>query len=447
MRYLAFPDSHLDSLENPAYATEFGAFAGRTILLPSIRRIHDGDGRGPAQADALPRPYDFGMLSQTSVFLPLPNSRFVLGGSFTTTRSEVHSFARNELDLTPPPSLLQVTGIRTTSTAAENHSYMGSLILARRFGVTGRTSAGIAIDHLRGRGSLSGVTSLTTNLGPELGPLGFPSLNAREELTAGTILDRTRLRIGVTHEFRRGHKLGAFFHQGVSSAADRDRERSFNGLPLSLDSVRYSSRLSEAGLRLRGAFSRRLFYGVEANWLTVGLNEEIRRAILVESNERERIHRVAVGGAIGFAPWRRTIFNLDLAGGFSNGRERLYELATGNPLQDLRERMRFLSAHASAQTDVWRGSYVMASLVALRQGNADDLALFPDRFGRQLTSLGLPGVDGRTERRFTDPLSDFGAGWRVKDRFVFQYVYSTDYGRTPASHTLVLSYTFGNREK
>ncbi|MDX2034355.1 MAG: FecR family protein [Blastocatellia bacterium] len=447
MRFLAFPDSHLDSLENPAYATEFGAFAGRTILLPGLRRIHGADGLRPAPEIELPRPYDFSVLSQTSVFLPIPNSRFVLGGSFATTQGEVHSLAQNELDLTPPPSPFQVTGLRTTSTEAENRSFTGSLILARRFGVEGRTSAGIAVDHLHGRGALTGVTSLKSSLDPELSQIGFLNINAREELQARTIVDRTRLRIGVTHEFGRGHKLGLYFHQGVSSAADRDRTRTFNGLPLPLDSVRYSSQVSETGLRLRGSLSRRLFYGLEANWLTVGVNEEIRRAVIVESNERERIHRFTFGGAIGFAPWRRTIFNLDLASGLSNARERLYELATGNQIEDLRERMRFVSAHVSTQTDVWRGSYVMASLLAIRQRNIDDITVSPDRFGRRLTSFGLPGVDGRTQRSFTDPLSDFGAGWRFKESFVLQYVYSTDFKRTPPSHVLVISYTFGRHEK
>ena len=37
LRFTAYPDSFLDSLENPAYATEFSAPEGRIFLLPSFR--------------------------------------------------------------------------------------------------------------------------------------------------------------------------------------------------------------------------------------------------------------------------------------------------------------------------------------------------------------------------------------------------------------------------
>ena len=36
LRYNAFPEAHLDSLENPAYATTFKAAEGRVVFLPSL---------------------------------------------------------------------------------------------------------------------------------------------------------------------------------------------------------------------------------------------------------------------------------------------------------------------------------------------------------------------------------------------------------------------------
>ena len=36
LRYTAFPEAHLDSLENPAYATGFNAAEGRVVFLPSL---------------------------------------------------------------------------------------------------------------------------------------------------------------------------------------------------------------------------------------------------------------------------------------------------------------------------------------------------------------------------------------------------------------------------
>jgi hypothetical protein len=37
LRYNAFPQAHLDSLENPAYATGFKSAEGRVVFLPSLK--------------------------------------------------------------------------------------------------------------------------------------------------------------------------------------------------------------------------------------------------------------------------------------------------------------------------------------------------------------------------------------------------------------------------
>ena len=43
--------------------------------------------------------------------------------------------------------------------------------------------------------------------------------------------------------------------------------------------------------------------------------------------------------------------------------------------------------------------------------------------------------------------SDFGAGWRFSKNFLVQYLFSTDYGFSGSSHTLMVRYTFGLKKE
>lgn len=446
-RFLAFPEPHLDSLENPAYATSFSSFEGRLLLLPSFRGARSVVATRSLPEVNLPGSFDYGLLYQSSVFFPLLEKRLVLGGSFAGTRSNIQSFTQAQVDLTPLPSPVKIMGLRTTDTSTDNRSYSGSLIVARRFGSAGRTSLGLGLDHFSGHGSFSGRTSLTSGLGRNLGGVGLGGVNAREELEARSEVERTRLRFGLTRELAAGHKLGIFYYRGISSASDRDRRHTFNGLPLSLDSVSYGSRLSEIGLRLRGRLTRRWFYGMEGSWLGGSVNEAIRRAVIVESHEREHIQRLVVGGGLGYMPGPRMVLSLDLAGGLSHLSGSLYEDATGHLLEGKRQHTRFVSLHTGVQTDLWRQLFASASVLTLRQTRLTDEKLYPDRFGRRLNSHGLFVPDGRTRASFTEQVADLGLGWRFKPGFILHYIYSTDFGRTPSSHVLLLRYTFKRGDK
>src|SRR5262249_6030183 len=191
----------------------------------------------------------------------------------------------------------------------------------------------------------------------------------------------------MTHEFDHSHKLGLLYRRGLATAEDRDHSRLFNGLPLTLDSADYAGRSSEIGFKLRGPVTRRLFYGFEGSWLKVILDEQIQRAITVDSTERGNITRGAASFGVGFALRRKTILSADFAFGVSHVREKHYENATGNLIEDDHTRTRFASAHLGFQTDIWRQWFVSASALAIRQAHTTDLNLYPDRFGRRLTSF------------------------------------------------------------
>jgi len=84
---------------------------------------------------------------------------------------------------------------------------------------------------------------------------------------------------------------------------------------------------------------------------------------------------------------------------------------------------------------------VSASLLSIFQADHLGFGLYPDQFGNTvpIEDLFLPLAPGspRPASRF----SDFGVGWRFSRDLFAQYLHSTDYGFSAASHTLMLRYT------
>jgi len=437
-RFTAFPDSHFDSLDNPAYSTEFTAIEGRFWLIPSFSRVQGRNAQGGSAGFLLGgvdplSPFDSGFLAQGDFFFPFEKARAVIGGAVAVSSSRLQSLTEAQVIGPPIPFFPEgVLGVRRAASSTETTSITGSLMAAKRFGGEGRTSIGAGVDWVSGNGTLRGQTSLANNAG----------LRAKEELEAGSQINRLRFQLGLTHEFDGSHKLGLLYRHGLAAAADRDRSRLFNGLPLTLDSSRYDGQSSEIGFRLRGPLTRRLFYGLEGSLLRVGIDEEIRRAIIVDSTERGNVTRAAIGFGVGYALRRGTVLSGDFAFGLSDVRERNYEDETGNLLEDRRQHTHFASAHLGLQTDIWRQSFVSASVLAIRQAHTADLNLYPDRFGRRLTSFGLIEADGRAYQTTTSSFSDFGAGWRFDSNWLAEYIFSVNRDLGPPRHVFLLRYTF-----
>jgi hypothetical protein len=112
-------------------------------------------------------------------------------------------------------------------------------------------------------------------------------------------------------------------------------------------------------------------------------------------------------------------------------------LQTGN------QNSRFVSANIGAQTKLSSRAFLNVSLLAIRQSNELNQAIYPDSFGNSLliTDPFLPLT--ATGYRPPRVSSDFGAGWRFSNRLLVQYVFSTSYGVDSGGHTLMLRYTFG----
>ena len=400
-RFAAFPDAYLDSLENPAYAESFTTVEGRLYFVPSI------NGARNAKEDLRerfglnkPRPVDYGIVPEGAVFVPIKRFRAVIGGSFGYVRNGLQSLSVDEnAALSSPPFPPDTEEFRSTTGATSGNLFNGSFIFARRFSSRDQTSVGFSVERLFSVGKLN--ESIIER--DEDGTVRSQQIASRSSV------NRTRLTFGVKHDFGT-IKFGAFYRFGASSGSNIDRSRIINNLIQPNNVSNSKGTTSEIGFRLRGAFSRRLFYGAEATLLFGQNRENLRRAVIVDSTERDRATRATIGFGLGFILRPRTIFSFDAAGGLIRTNQRRTEDLTGNLLEIERGRARFLSLHAAVQTDVWRNLFVSASILSLTQSRKTDTALFPDRFGRTLNSDGIFATGERTKVFYTDIYSNYGIG-------------------------------------
>lgn len=437
-RFTAFPDSYFDSIDNPAYATEFRNTEGRIFILPSVGGTRVNDAARELLGFGDTRPLDFSFSPQTSSFVPLPRLKAVVGGRVALSRDSFQSFTVDDnVALTSSLFTPGETGRRTVDGTTTSRLFTISLMAARRFGSDGRTSLGVGLDYLKTNGSLLNTFIQSDNAGVE----------ARERVESGSEVSRRRFTLGLTRSFRGGQKLGLFYRYGLTSADDRDRSRTLNGRERRLEQTSADSSSSEIGFRLRDSLTRRLFYGIEGSYLTASTDETTQRRRVVDSIIAGRSRRATLGFGFGYALRPQTVFSFDVAAGAVRVRDARREMATGNLLEIENKRAFFLSLHAAVQTDVWRRLFMSGSLLSVTQSSAKDIALYPDRFGRLRTNDGMFTPDGRMLDRFTDYYSNFGVGWRFNRNFLAEYILSTDFGQTSPRHTLLLRYTFGRSER
>jgi hypothetical protein len=322
LRYNAFPESHLDAVENPAYATTFRSAEGRFFFLPTFhgaQTLQENQGAfGPGGA----LPSDYSISPQISFFAPAGG--FNVGGSAAFSR--------------------------VGSGSSISDFYSGALVAAHRFD---SNSLGIELAGLKGTG------------------------------TDGEVSE-TRLTLGYALDFGRDTRLGAYYRYSFIDTTPGPAAAGMRGHSW------------EVGLRLRGAITPRLYYGFAGSWLGVSL--------------LDGAHRGSAAVGLGYSLSSHTILTFDLAGGASHN----FALRTQGDGAG-----RFVSMHGAVQHDVTRRLFVTASLMQVWQSNEPPVAALGARF------------------------SDYGAGWRFTPNVWVQYIYSTNYGATAATHSLMLRYTFG----
>jgi hypothetical protein len=429
LRYNAFPERYLDSLENPAYATSFKATEGRVVLLPSLNGSGGLDENPTPPGLSAVSPLNYSAASQFSMFAPLANG-VVIGGSVTGSKiGNGVQGAPSDLGLSSILGQTVTAGSLQTSGSSSGEFFSGSLLAARRFGAD--TSIGVEIETLRGTGSLAAQILLT----------GQPN-GSIERINSVSTISQRRISAGFERNLPHDQTLGLFYRYGVIEAGDNDTSHLLNNLQEPLDSTRSSGHSSELGFRLRGPLGRRFFYGADASWLGLSLSDELTRSIAVESHQRDRAQRSSAALGFGYFLNQRTVFSADLAGGTSQASTSRTEIGTGALLQTGAQNSRFFSANVGVQTKLSSHLFVNASLLAIWQAYDLNQAIYPDSFGNTLLItdpfLPLTATGYRPPRRS----SDFGAGWRFSSNLFVQYVFSTSYGVDSGGHTLMLRYAF-----
>ena len=411
LRFNAFSESHLDALENPAYATTFRAAEGRFFLLPTFRGAQTLQENQAMLGPGASLPSDYSVSPQVSFFAPAAG--FVFGGSASLSR----------VGSTPAaPS----TGSSTTT------FYSGSLVAARRFGAN---SFGIELASLKGTGSLSST-------GPAAESPGVPGSPDTSYVASTSDVTQTRLTAGYTRDLTRSAKLGVYYRYAFIHANDRDTLG--NNLPSAPDFTDTAGHSSEIGLRLRGLVTPRLSYGFAASWLGISLLDGLSRVNTAASHERDRSHRGSAAFGLGYSLTRRTVLTFDFSGGASRNLAYRTEDATGHWLQNAAGSDRFIGLHAAVQHDLTRRLFLSASFLHVWQSSDRNVALYPDRFGNitEVSDSFFPLTPTSAAAYF----SDYGAGWRFTPNLFVQYIYSTDYGFSSATHSLMLRYTFGKHQ-
>lgn len=433
LRFTAYPDSFLDGLENPAYATEFSAPEGRVIVLPSFR---GSQGVGASQSSFFSSPsesVDYSLSPQGTFFTPLSDHHSAIGGGVAAFRSGVQTFALDHVatlsgSLFPPGT----TGTRASSDTTNTSFLSGSFAVAHSFGEERRTSLGLGLDYVKGWGSILHFVTQQDAAGNV----------ASEKIDSHSNLAQTRIKAGVSHDFSGERKLGIYYSYGLVSADFANVSHTLNGLPQSLDTTQSAGRSSEIGIRFRGVLTKKLFYGAQASWFRLSLREQLKLSAIADSHEDDRTTGSSFAVGFGYAIRPKILFTLDIAGGFSNTSKLRTEDATGNLLERNHKSNPFVSAHEAVQADVWRHLFVSGSLLTVRQTLSTDLTLYPDRFGRLLASDGIFAPNGLVSDRSVTYYSEFGAGWRFTNNFLGEYVFSNNYGATRPSHVFLLRYNF-----
>jgi hypothetical protein len=429
-RFNAFPEAHLDSLENPAYATEFRRAEGRVFVLPTFRGAHTLQEYQSAFGPGGSLPSDYSVSPQVSFFAPAGG--FTFGGSASASR-----VGNTTLTATPDyePGTLEHNPQSSSQTSGSSSGtfYSGALVAARRFGAN---SFGVELASLKGTGSISSVTSEAKG----------PGRLAEERSQSTSDITQTRLTAGFSRDLSRSVKLGLFYRYAFIRADDSDVSHTINDFPLGLNATRTAGHSSEFGLRLRGLATPRLSYGFAAAWLGISLLDGMNRITTVDSHERDRAQRGTVAAGLGYALTRSITLSFDLAGGSARTWASRTEDSTGALLQNAVAGNRFVSAHAAVQSDITRRLFLTASFLTVWQTHNLNVNLFPDQFGNRTNVEDAFFPMNPTAAQYAPHFSDFGAGWRFTRNLFAQYVYSTDYGTSSATHTLMLRYTFHGRD-
>jgi FecR-like protein len=433
--FSAFPDQHLDSLENPAYAAEFKNAEGRILLLPSISKPYLSD-----VSKHTPR-FDYSISPQLTFYTPIPGSRLVVGGSAST-------FDVKSQELIDSQSPFVPTGYKYYySQVLRFNAFNASLIAAYNFGDRGKTSVGIGIDRLSGDGTFASIfNNVNVGIYHKDGSTFNISQFDREDSNAW--FSRTRLTLGLVRRFSESKKIGFYYRHGRNSSDQlydiyREYEDKFQPKTsyIAFGKIYVSTHSSELGARFRASLTKRLFYGVEGSYLYERINSRRDAMYRPVARNYYLARRARLGVGLGFALTSKILLNLDMTGGIFNNDRPMGEpvnlggnffSSTSYPSSPRSAQGTSVSAHSAVQSNPWRNLLLsFSNLTTLSR----DLVMYNYNYNGTVYTYG----DMRRDLR---PSSSIGVGWKFTPNLITEYLFSMDHRYTPPSHSLKLRYTF-----
>ncbi|MBO0720527.1 MAG: FecR domain-containing protein [Blastocatellia bacterium] len=422
--FSAFADSHIDSLENPAYASEFKSAEGRLSMVPSISLSNNFFGN-----DASKPPNDYTLAPEMTFFTPIEGTRLTVGGGLSALRTRL----TNLVSYSDPTTNIHDSDSQFMKLDAIN----ASLLASYKLGAKGKTSLGIGIDKLTGYGYF-------------LNGFDYSNMETSDKQTINSEakLNRTSITLGMVHKFSESTTLGVYYSTGFNSSDQKNEttpeSTNFFGGGTEFPPGRslISAISTEAGVRFRAPITKHLFYGIEGSYLYERMKSRQQLNQIVD-NRRFLERRARFGGGLGFVPTSRIIINADVSGGLFNTSkpEELYYiqynlLPLGNldetvlPNPSIGYRESSLSTHIAAQGRIWRNAFASSSFI---ESFGKGTIYYYDSYSGSQYPLKY--------QLSSNLIGNIGFGWKFKQGLTAEYLFSREY-RQVASHSIILRYTF-----
>ena len=231
-RFNAFPEAHLDSLENPAYATEFRSAEGRVFVLPTFRGGQTLQEYQSAFGPGGSLPSDYSISPQISYFTPADGLHL---------RRQRGALARGQYDADFDAGLRARARWSTIRNRRRRPAgvpastfYSGALVAARQFGAN---SFGLELASSEGHG----FHRQPDQRGQGPGPPGRGAHRSTSDIS------QTRFTAGFSRDLSRNVKLGLFYRYAFIRADDHDVSHTINNFPPGLNATLTTGHSSEFG--------------------------------------------------------------------------------------------------------------------------------------------------------------------------------------------------------
>lgn len=444
-KFLAFPDSHLDILDNPAYATLISSRSGRFYFYPARTESFTRPEISPlnpihqfADVDELFATDQRRLSGFSSRFsYAAPVGQWVVAGLYEF-RGFDHNFNFKINRRIPSAfggevSVEQLGGsLYAPNLTLDSNSQRTVLVAARRF-----PGQGVAFSF---DWSHTGGTARSLY---EFQPGGM--LLTREASTTHSTSDARRVAVGYQ---RQGESMGSFallFRTGFLSGSSNQTSHEFNDVPAPLADFATRGRSYETGVKWRKKLSSSFYMGLVGSLTQTRLHRSINGFRIADSS-LESVYWIPTFGAGLGLNWRDRVFGaLDYQ--FTSLREKSErrQLLDGSAvgLEDSRRKDHAL--HGWLQVQMPASFFVGGGFTSYHSsGNLWGRYLFDER-GRRTDFQGRP-QKGEQLRSYSLQVDQVGlsAGRRFGDILFLEYQVSQTLGPAfrPLSHSLLLRLAF-----